>query len=78
MYSSINGLKYGVDGAGIIEPRKEERWHALDVVAANNSNPGKPVAMDTVQVNGYIPTGIRVSNNSSPYGRMIIQGRIGN
>lgn len=46
------------------------------VVAANNSNPGKPVAMDTVQVNGYIPTGIRISNNSSPYGRLIINGRI--
>ncbi|MBB3169441.1 hypothetical protein [Simiduia aestuariiviva] len=46
------------------------------VVAANNSNPGKPVAMDTVQVNGYIPTGIRISNNSSPYGQMFIHGRI--
>ncbi|MEZ9525666.1 hypothetical protein [Enterovibrio norvegicus] len=38
------------------------------VFGANNSKPGKNIGVGEAKVNGYIPTGLILSNSSHPYG----------
>lgn len=63
--SSLSSVELILDG----QAAYNGEYHL--VIAANNSSPGQNVAAGQAMANGYIPTGIYVSNSSHPYGKVI-------
>lgn len=55
----------------ILQGEANESGKYYLVFAANNSNPGARIGVDEAKVNGYIPTGIILSNSSNPYGKIM-------